>query len=198
MLALAIPFVLIFTPGAIVYRLEMGADEGATGMSAGRVSDIWTPLLPQIFDKPFFGHGLQSVLWAPAMRLGEMMEVTHPHSSYIGAVMDTGIIGAILILAFWFTCWKGFRQMAKDPSLPPHEQGFFEGAAAALVAFVVAGFVGSSFLPVPEQSFLWLAVGLMFGVKCRHQLDEDAARRPVIRPAPAVAPRQRFEHEGSI
>ncbi len=196
MLAFAIPFVLIFTPGAIWYRLEMGADEGAAGMSAGRVSDIWTPLIPQIFDKPFFGHGLQSVLWAPAMRLGEMMQVTHPHSAYIGAIMDTGVIGALMILAFWFTCWKGFRQMAKDPLLPPHEQGFFEGAAAALIAFVVAGFVGSSFLPVPEQSFLWLAVGLMFGVKIRRKLGEDAARKPAIRPAPVVAPRQRFEHRG--
>ena len=54
--------------------------------------------------------------------------------------------------------------------VPPHEQGFFEGAAAALVAFVVAGFVGSSFLPVPEQSFLWLAVGLMYGVRVRMRL----------------------------
>ena len=198
MLAILVPLVLRFTPGAVIYRLEMGADEGATGMSAGRVSDIWGPLMPQIFDKPFFGHGLQSVLWAPAMRSGDMMEVTHPHSAYIGAVMDTGIIGALLILAFWFTCWKGFRQLAKDPELAPHQQGFFEGAAASLVAFVIAGVVGSSFLPVPEQSFLWLAVGMLFGVKCRRKLDEDARRKPAIRPAPAVAPRQRFEHQGSI
>jgi len=192
--ALALPVVLVFTPGAIVYRLEMGADEGAAGMSAGRVSDIWTPLLPQILDKPFFGHGLRSVLWAPAMRLGEMFQVTHPHSAWLGAVMDTGIIGAILILGFWFTVWKGFRQLAKDPSLAPHQQGFFEGAAVALLTFVIAGFVGSSFLPVPEQSFLWLAVGLMFGIKSHRLIEADKARHPVAPPAPAVAPRPRFQH----
>jgi len=194
LLALAIPLVLIFTPGAIVYRLEMGADEGAAGMSAGRVSDIWTPLLPQILDKPFFGHGLRSVLWAPAMRLGEMFEVTHPHSAWIGAVMDTGIIGTILILGFWFTVWKGFRQMGKDTTLPSTEQGFFEGASVALVTFVIAGFVGSSFLPVPEQSFLWLAVGLMFGIKTHRLIEADRARRPAIVKAPVVVPRPRFEH----
>jgi O-antigen ligase len=176
-LALIVPGVLLFMPGAIWYRLGMGVESGAAGMSAGRISDIWTPLLPQLVDRPFFGHGLQSVLWAPAMRMGEMMEVTHPHSAYLGALIDFGIVGALLIFAFWFTAWKGFRKLAKDKDLEPHQQGFFEGAAAALVAFAAAGFVGSSFTPVPEQSFLWLAIGMMFGVTSRHRIAQDKARR---------------------
>jgi O-antigen ligase len=175
--ALVIPGALLLMPGAIWYRLGMGVEGGASEMSAGRVEDIWEPLLPQLIDKPFFGHGLQSVLWAPAMRMGEMFEVTHPHSAYLGALLDFGIVGAILILGFWFTIWKGFRKLAKDQDLEPHQRGFFEGAAAALVAFMAAGFVGSSFTPVPEQSFLWLAVGLMFGVQAKRQLAQDAARR---------------------
>lgn len=174
---LCVPAVLLFTPGAIWYRMGMGVDEGAAGMSAGRITDIWEPLLPQLIDKPFFGHGLQSVLWAPAMRMGEMMEVTHPHSAYLGLLLDFGIVGTILILAFWFTIWKGFRKLAKDDTLAPHQQGFFEGAAASLVAFAAAGFVGSSFLPVPEQSFLWLAVGMLFGVRAKRRIEKDQARR---------------------
>ena len=177
MVLFAVPAVILFAPGAIWYRLEMGADEGAAGMSAGRVTDIWQPLLPQLIDKPFFGHGIQSVLWAPAMRLGDMFEVTHPHSAYLGALIDFGIVGAILLVAFWFTIWKGFRKLAKDASLEPHQRGFFEGAAASLVAFLVAGFVGSSLTPVPEQAFLWLAVGMMFGVNAKRLLDKDMARR---------------------
>ncbi|HUQ27196.1 MAG TPA: O-antigen ligase family protein [Usitatibacter sp.] len=176
-LALIVPAVLLFMPGAIWYRLGMGVESGATGMSAGRISDIWTPLLPQLLDRPFFGHGLQSVLWAPAMRMGEMMEVTHPHSAYLGALIDFGIIGGLLIFAFWFTVWKGFRKLTRDQSLEPHQRGFFEGAAASLVAFAAAGFVGSSFTPVPEQSFLWLAIGMMFGVTSKQQIEKDRARR---------------------
>jgi O-antigen ligase len=175
--ALVIPGALILMPGAIWYRLGMGVEGGAAEMSAGRVEDIWAPLLPQLIDKPFFGHGLQSVLWAPAMRMGEMFEVTHPHSAYLGALMDFGIVGALLLLGFWFTIWKGFRKLAKDQDLEPHQRGFFEGAAAALVAFMAAGFVGSSLTPVPEQSFLWLAIGMMFGVNAKRQLARDAARR---------------------
>jgi O-antigen ligase len=177
LLAAVVPAVVLFTPGAIWYRLGMGVDTGAAGMSAGRITDIWTPLLPQLIDKPFFGHGLYSTLWAPAMRMGEMMEVTHPHSAYLGLLLDFGIVGTILILGFWFTVWKGFRNLSKDKALPPQEQGFFEGAAAALVAFAAAGFVGSSFTPVPEQSFLWLAIGMMFGVKAKRQIEKDRARR---------------------
>ncbi len=176
-LALVVPAVFFLTPGAIWYRMGMGVESGAAGMSAGRISDIWTPLLPQLLDRPFFGHGLQSVLWAPAMRMGEMMEVTHPHSAYLGAFIDFGIIGALLILAFWFTIWKGFRKLSRDRTLPAHEQGFFEGAAASLIAFAAAGFVGSSFTPVPEQSFLWLAIGMMLGVKAKRQIEQDRARR---------------------
>ncbi|MGZ5072720.1 MAG: O-antigen ligase family protein [Usitatibacter sp.] len=188
--AVLIPIALVFTPGAIWYRLEMGAGEGAAGVSAGRISDIWTPLIPEMFDRPFFGHGLSSVLWSQPMRLGEMMEVTHPHSAYIGALHDFGVIGAILLLAFWFTVWKGFRKLVKDPALQPEEQGFFEGCAAALVTFMVAGFVGSSFAPVPEQSFLWLGVGLMFGVQARRKAEAEAAK-PAPRTALVVPPRSR-------
>lgn len=177
MAALVVPAVILFTPGAVWYRMGMGAEEGAAGMSAGRITDIWEPLMPQFFDKPFFGHGLQSVLWAPAMRMSEMMEVTHPHSAYIGALIDFGVIGGLLLIAFWFTVWKGFRKLSKDPELPAHEQGFFEGAAASLVAFMAAGFVGSSLTPVAEQSFLWLAIGMMFGVKAKRAMAKDTARR---------------------
>ena len=177
MAALGIPAALFLMPGAIWYRLGMGVDEGAAGMSAGRVTDIWEPLLPQLIDRPFFGHGLQSVLWAPAMRMDEMFAVTHPHSAFLAALLDFGIVGALLLIAFWFTVWKGFRNLSKDQELPPHERGFFEGAAASLVAFMAAGFVGSSLTPVPEQAFLWLAVGMMFGVYAKRKLAKDALRR---------------------
>jgi O-antigen ligase len=188
--AFLVPLALLLTPGAVWYRLGMGAEDGATGMSAGRVSDIWGPLIPEMFDRPFLGHGLSSVLWARPMRMGEMMDVTHPHSAYIGALHDFGVIGAILLIGFWFTIWKGFRKLSKDTSLAPQEQGFFEGCAVALVTFMVAGFSGSSFTPVPEQSFLWLGIGLMFGVQARHAREAaEAAPKPI--PSTAIPRRPR-------
>jgi hypothetical protein len=81
--------------------------------------------------------------------------------------MDVGVIGLVLLLAFWFFCWRNFRRFSKDQRLKPELQGFFEGAAAGTVAFVAAGFAGSSLAPAPEQLFLWLAIGVMFGVRFR-------------------------------
>jgi len=169
--AMLLPIALYLMPGAIWSRLDMGVGQGMNAVSAGRWHDIWLPLLPDAMSSPIWGHGLQSVLWSNAMRGGHMLEVTHPHSAFLQAVLDTGFIGLALLLAFWLGhVWKGFRNLARDPGLSPEMGGFFEGAAAGLLSFVIANVAGSSFFPVPEQSFLWLAVGLMYGVRARMRL----------------------------
>ena len=50
-------------------------------------------------------------------------------------------------------------------SLKPELQGFYEGGAAGVLAFLAAGFAGASLAPVAAQGFMWLAVGVMFGVR---------------------------------
>jgi hypothetical protein len=166
--AMAIPVVIWLMPGAVYSRLDMGMGQGVNAVSAGRVAGIWLPLLPFALQSPIWGHGLQSVLWSPAMVTGHMMQVTHPHSAWLQAFMDTGVIGLVLILAFWMGhVWRGFRKLARDPSLEPEIGGLFEGAAAGLLGFVIANVAGSSFFPVPEQSFLWLVVGVMYGLRLR-------------------------------
>jgi O-antigen ligase len=169
--AMLAPVALALMPGAIWSRLDMGMDQGVNAVSAGRVSGIWQPLLPWVSESPIWGHGLQSILWSPAMRGGHMLQVTHPHSAWLQAVLDTGVIGLVLMLAFWmWHVWRGFRALARDTSLAPEMSGFFEGAAAGLLGFVIANVAGSSFFPVPEQSFLWLAIGFMYGLRLRARL----------------------------
>jgi O-antigen ligase len=170
-LALAVmvaPVLLYLMPGAVWSRLDMGMGQGVNAVSAGRATGIWAPLIPWFLDSPIWGHGLQSILWSPAMRGGLMMTVTHPHSAFLQALIDTGVVGLVLLLAFWFGhVWRGFRALARDPALEPELGGLFEGAAAGLLAITIANFAGSSFFPVPEQSFTWLAVGLMYGLRQR-------------------------------
>jgi hypothetical protein len=59
------------------------------------------------------------------------------------------------------------RQLAKDPRLEPALRGFFQGAAAGLIGMLVSDFTDSSLAPRPEQAFLWLAIGMMYGVYAR-------------------------------
>jgi hypothetical protein len=68
---------------------------------------------------------------------------------------------------FYWSVWRGLRNATKDARLQAVQQGFFDGAAAGLLAFLLAGFAGSSLTPVPEQSFLWLAFGAINGLAAR-------------------------------
>ena len=164
---LAIPVGLYFTPGAVWSRMTMGFGEGINAISAGRVGEIWTPLLPTLLDSPIWGKGLGSIMWSVPMIEGRLMQVGHPHNAYLRAFTDMGAIGLVLLVLFWIYIWRRFRFYGRDTRLTHEMQGFFEGAAAGLLAFLVAGVAGSSLAPVPEQAFLWLAVGMMYGYKRR-------------------------------
>lgn len=162
-----LPPALLFVPGAFLYRLQVGLGAGLNEVTAGRYDEIWMPLLPEILSTPPWGNGLGSILWSRAMRMEEIFLVGHPHNAYFQIYMDLGAIGAALVLAFWLHSLWGFWKLSGDQRLVPEMQGFFEGAAVGLVAFFVAAIAGSSFLPAAEQSYLWLALGLMYGVR-RH------------------------------
>jgi O-antigen ligase len=169
--AMVLPLLLYLMPGAIWSRLDMGVGQGVNAVSAGRTNGIWAPLIPWVLASPIWGHGLESILWSDAMRGGHMFTVTHPHSAFLQAVIDTGVIGLVLLLAFWIGhAWRGFRKLARDPALEPELGGLFEGAAAGLLAITIANVAGSSFFPVPEQSFTWLALGLMYGLRQRARM----------------------------
>jgi O-antigen ligase len=173
--AAAIPVALIMMPGAIWYRLQMGFGGGANAISAGRVDDIWLPLLPEVLASPIWGQGLGSIMWSDAMVAERIHFVAHPHNAYLQALMDTGLVGFVLLMAFWIYCWRGFRKLSNDERVGLELRGFFEGAAAGLLAFLIAGMAGSSLLPVPAQAFLWLAVGMMFGLRAKLTWEEKQA-----------------------
>jgi hypothetical protein len=46
-------------------------------------------------------------------------------------------------------------------------RGFFQGACAALLAFLLAGMTGGSLRPQPENVLLWIAIGMMYGLLAR-------------------------------
>jgi O-antigen ligase len=185
--AAAVPVALVMMPGAIWYRLQMGFGGGANAISAGRVDDIWLPLLPEVLNSPIWGQGLGSIMWSDAMVAERIHFVAHPHNAYLQALMDTGLVGLALVLGFWIFVWRGFRKLAGEERLHLEVRGLFEGAAAGLLAFLIAGFAGSSLFPVPAQAFLWLAVGLMFGLRAKLAFEDkkkaEAAAKSVKKKA---------------
>lgn len=175
-LAVVLPVLLLAMPSAVYDRISFGLGGESIDLntvSSDRTSQIWEPLIPEIFDSPIIGHGLSSILWSDALKSGAISPVTHPHNAFLKALLDTGLVGTVLTLIFFWHLWKRMRDLSRDQLLDPVMRGFFAGAAAAMVGFGVGGIAGSAFDPVVEQVFLWFAIGILYGVSSlRHESQE--------------------------
>ena len=163
--AIALPLM----PGAVWDRLSLGFGDGgnANAVTAGRIDEIWVPLTPEILASPPWGNGLDATMWSKAMWSGAMYEVTHPHNAYLQAILDMGVAGLLLLLAYYLHVFRHLRRLGSNAYLSPTLRGFFQGALAGLVCFLVTGMAGSSLRPVPEFTFLWFAIGMMYGILAR-------------------------------
>jgi O-antigen ligase len=158
----------LFAPGAIYRRMSRGFDSGSMDdVSAGRIEGLWMPLLPETLKSPVWGQGLDSILWADPLAIGAASMAGHPHNAYLQAVLDMGLLGLALLLAFYWHVWKGFRALGSNPYLSSEMRGFFQGACAALIAFAAAGMTGGSLRPQPDNVLLWLTIGIMYGLLAR-------------------------------
>jgi len=160
---------LALMPGAVVSRMSLGLAGGGdvNEFSAGRVEEIWIPLLPELFKSPLWGNGLDSTMWAQALWAEMMLPVTHPHNAYIQAILDMGLIGMGLLLAFYWHVYRISRDLGGNANLSPTMRGFYQGVVAGLMCFIITGFAGSSLRPAPEFAFLWIAIGMMYGQLAR-------------------------------
>ena len=149
-------------------RVTAGLGGDMNAVTAGRTGEIWLPLLPELWRSPFIGNGLSSILWSDAMRAERILQVGHAHSAYLQTLLDMGIIGLVLLLAFFGLLLRDFWRASRDKSLSRTMRGFFEGASVGLLAFLMAGFAGSTLTPCAEQSFLWLAAGMLYGMRRKH------------------------------
>ena len=167
-IALLVGIALVLAlPPEVFNRASLGFNEDANAVTAGRIDGIWLPLLPELWKSPLWGSGLGSVMWSNALRNGLMFEVTHPHSAYLEALLDVGVLGLAAYIAYFLHVWRKFRALGSNAFLSPELRGFYQGAAAGLLSFFVTGFAGSSFVPRPEYSFLWIAIGMMYGQLAR-------------------------------
>jgi len=181
---------LAWAPAAVVDRLMTGEGGGLNAISAGRVNGLWLPLLPDVLRHPLFGNGISSILWSEAMRRGagaQVLAVTHPHNAYLEALLDTGVVGTVLLCSYFVHVWRRMRAVVRAPDVEPLLRGFYLGACAGLLAMLVSDLTDSSLAPRPEQAFLWLAIGMMYGEYARRAAVARAERPRAAAAAPAHA-----------
>jgi O-antigen ligase len=159
---------LVFSPEALWDRITMGFGSGDMNVvSAGRIDGIWAPLLPEVLTSPVWGSGLGSMMWSYPMLNDMMLLVGHPHNAYLETALDMGFVGLALLLAYYVHVWRGFRALGSNAYLSPDMRAFFQGSCAALIVFLVTGWTGSSLRPEAEFGYLWIAIGMMYGMLAR-------------------------------
>ncbi len=159
-------------PGVVFERVTTGFGAGLDAITAGRLEGLWIPLLPDMLASPVFGSGIGSILWTDTMQSGfggTIIGATHPHNAYLETLLDMGVIGLALFALYFLHVWRGFGELYRDISLTPVLRGFFLGAAAGLLGSLAVALVGGSLTPRPEQAFLWLAIGMMYGLLAKRR-----------------------------
>jgi O-antigen ligase len=159
--------ITLIAPEYIWNRITFGFDGDANTVSADRIDGIWLPLLSEIWKSPIWGNGIGSTMWSAPMQAGAMLPVSHPHNAYLEAVLDMGFVGLALLAVYFVHVWRGFRALGSNPYIAPEMRAFFQGATAALLCFAVTGWAGSSLRPEDEFAYLWLAIGMMYGMLAR-------------------------------
>jgi O-antigen ligase len=151
-------------------------------LSAGRVY-IWESLAPDIPRNLVTGGGVNSILWSPAVRTGEINLMTHPHNAYLHTLMDYGLLGGALLILFFRRLYKQWVACSQDEQLSPLMRGFFKGVSASFVGYLFFAFTSAGVLPESDQFFLWASMGILFGMLARTRAEQQGEnRRPLEKP----------------
>lgn len=154
-------------PGPVIERASQGTDsKNPDAISSGRLNDIWRPLLAEVKRSPVAGSGLGSILWSDAARQRQILPVGHPHSAFLAAILDVGVLGSMLLAAFFVHMWRQFKRMSRTAESPLW-RGFFRGAMGCVLLLLVQGLTDDSFFPTRTQPFLWLAYGCAVALAAR-------------------------------
>jgi O-antigen ligase len=161
---------LIIAPTEILERAVYGLDPYAIAdaragsqneaFSSGRVGG-WLLLAPDVQLSPIFGRGTSATAWSTAVSRGDYIS-THPHSLYLGILLDLGIVGLILLLYLYYKLIYVLRQISRREDIHEILRAFFAGSAASFIGLLVLSFTGGYWYPHVEQSYFWFCIGLAF------------------------------------
>lgn len=168
LLAIAAPL----APHQLYDRITLGWDEKTIStdktdeLSAGR-GYIWEKIIPEIPRNLVTGGGVNSILWSSAVQNQELNLMTHPHNAYLHTLMDYGLLGGALLVLFFRKLYKQWRSISKDDRLSPIMRGFFKGVCASFVGYLFFALTSSGVLPESDQFFLWISMGILYGMLAR-------------------------------
>jgi O-antigen ligase len=104
-------------------------------------------------------------------RLTERYRLIDPHSTLMGRLAETGLIGAVTLIVFWIVIAREIRQLlaprrlagrTKVPPLPDHRHAWMATAAAAALLGTLVNTMNAD---VMNFRFAWVVLGLVRGLR---------------------------------
>lgn len=139
---------------------------------------IWKATISMIAARPLLGHGFGTyVAVYPQYRLPQYFlrrkatNVTdHAHNELLEVAAEQGLVGLAATLWLWgMAVWCGLRASRQTDGT---ERGATLGLLAAMLVFMLHSLVDVDVRYLPNQSLLWLLMGLLVG---RGTAPSDAA-----------------------
>lgn len=130
---------------------------------------IWKATLHLIAARPVFGHGLGTYIAVyPKYRPPQYFlspkatNVTdHPHNELLEVAAEQGLVGVAATLWLWATAvWCGIRAIRQSTGT---ERRGVLGLLGAMLVLMFHGMVDVDLRHLPNQSLLWLLMGLLVG-----------------------------------
>lgn len=153
-------------------------------VTSGRTA-IWPYVVAKISESPFFGHGRQAMMRTGLYAfLAEkyLEEFPHPHNAYLELLLDTGVIGFLLVMPFYVVVLKMGVSLFRDSRSPIFMAS--GGVATALVLALLVAAMGSQTFYAREGSVgMWCAIGLMVRVFVERERILAAMSHPVAYPS---------------
>jgi O-antigen ligase len=143
-------------PNAVTERVMMTYTEGdGLDPSAGERITLWQDALRVFNEDPILGTGFNTYAY-----MGRVGPYTDTHNYYVKIVMETGLVGLLILL--WLlrvACkmsWRLFRR-ARDPIMSALGCGLF----AMLICVLIVNFFGDRWTYLQVNGFLWVLLGLV-------------------------------------
>ena len=142
-------------------------------MTSGR-NLAWPAVIEQIKKGPVLGFGRDAMSTTGVQQwlLDEHGEsFPHPHQGYLELLLDTGVVGFVLIMPFYFVVLFHALRLLRDREDPlVCVVGCI--CCSLVLALMTAAFGGQTFYPREGAVGMWAAIGVMF------RFSVERARQP--------------------
>jgi hypothetical protein len=157
---------VFLAPDTVIERGLTGIEErNLQAFSAGRVQNIWLPLLNNIKNDPeklLVGSGRYAIIHSSPLWKG------HAHNMYLTTFLDTGIVGLSFFVLFFLYFLKEIRNGIRDVPKGKYRT-LLAGTLVSIVAYLISGMTGRNFFPEMSNSYLWISLAISLNIVRMHQ-----------------------------